>query len=112
MYKRMTLNNGVINDYALKSSIFFNDYVLLITGSYTYFIRTEIKPSSISAFLVVISEIFSRNTKVWPKNSPPCVQWWTSIEVEDYGSKQSFAGLENNTPVRAILTRIENGHDD
>jgi hypothetical protein len=71
MYKRMTLNNGVINDYALKSSIFFNDYVLLITGSYTYFIRTEIKPSSISAFLVVISETFFRKTRVWPKNSPP-----------------------------------------
>ena len=100
------------DDYHLLSAAFSAFEDLWITESYAHSTRTEIRPSSISAFLVVISEIFSRNTNVWPKNSPPCVQWWTSIEVEDYGSKQSFAGLENNTPVRAILTRIENGHDD
>ena len=69
-----------VNNYRSKQWIPAKIAACSLTGSYTHFTRTEIKPSSISTFLLVISETFFRKTGMWPKTSPPTTVYTDSID--------------------------------
>ena len=57
--------------------------------------EAENQPSSISTFLLAISETFSRKTRVWPKNSPPCVQPSAVVKLRITDQKRVALRREN-----------------